>query len=240
MKLRDVLLGITNPGPSTWDALLSVTRFLVIHTTEPPFPSVPELPSNPSTRLALALAAMVQDGVVLPDTPFPEILPAQLFVGSIVDARHIREAIHLILTQDVPGSSAVLRSLLLRTPLTADDVADAFPVLDVTDAFDRRVADATFTTLPDRHNVSRRPARRLRPWVCVVPSQRSTPFFPTTFKATFGDDPEDATLDVHEAFCGCAQAVVDKESATGCHLSFQRTSCGTQGDFTKGAQGNST
>ena len=42
-----------------------------------------------------------------------------------------------------------MRSLFLGIPITADDVAETIPPLDVADAFDRRVAEASFGQLPD-------------------------------------------------------------------------------------------
>ena len=79
-------------------------------------------------------------------------------------------------TEDVPGASAILKHILLGIPLTADDVAATFPPLQVTDAFDRRVAEATSAQLPDPHTQQKRLTQQFSSWkrMNIIPTLCTT------------------------------------------------------------------
>ena len=73
--MRDLLLTPNTPSTSVGKTLISTTRFVTLHGTTDPFPLHAPSTHDPPTDLALALAAMVQPGLVFRDEPSAAILP---------------------------------------------------------------------------------------------------------------------------------------------------------------------
>ena len=153
--MRDPLLTLNTLSTSVWKTLISTTRFVTLHDTTDLFPLHAPSSRDPPTDLALALVAMVQPDLVFREEPSAAIFAARLFIGAVDGAQDIHQATRTFFVQDVPGSSAVLRFPFLCIPITADDVAATVPPLDVADAFDRRVAEASFGHRPDPRPILR-------------------------------------------------------------------------------------
>ena len=147
VRLRDVLVATPSPSKCVGDALVATVRFMLQHTTTPPVP-FPPLVNHPTARVALA--ATVQEDVVLPGQWQTSLL-RRCLSG---DSHHLGDAICLLVTEDVA----------------------AFPALNVASAFSHRVAEGRSPrsqTIALRSNVSRTDSRRF----CArsMPAQRCSP-----------------------------------------------------------------
>ena len=127
--------------------LISTTRFGILRGTTDPFPLHAPLAHDPPTDLALALAAMVQPGLVFRDEPSAATFAAGCLSARLTAHRTSTKPSGLFR----PGRPGVVSRFDVPFPWHPSRLTTSLrpPPLDVADAFDRRVAEASFGHLPD-------------------------------------------------------------------------------------------